>query len=57
MESFPVDIHIKKINQHFHIDDSFFKTCTNLSCMGEWGQEYFGNYCGCLGVPLLSEKG
>ncbi|AKB77464.1 8-oxoguanine DNA glycosylase [Methanosarcina horonobensis HB-1 = JCM 15518] len=55
MESFPVDTHVRRIIQYYHIDDSGFETCTNLGCVGEWGREYFGYYCGCPGVLLLSE--
>lgn len=56
MESFPVDTHVRQIIQHYHIDDSFFETCTNLSCMGEWGREYFGHYCGYAQEYLYYQK-
>lgn len=56
MESFPVDTHIRQIIQHYHIDDSFFETCTTLSCMGDWGREYFGQYCGYAQEYLYYQK-
>jgi N-glycosylase/DNA lyase len=56
MESFPVDTHVRQIIQHYHIDDSYFETCTNLSCMGEWGREYFGPYCGYAQQYLFYQK-
>ena len=56
MESFPVDTHIRQIIQHYHIDDSYFETCTNLSCMGDWGREYFGRYCGYAQEYLYYQK-
>jgi N-glycosylase/DNA lyase len=56
MEAFPVDTHIRQIIQHYHIDDSFFENCTNLSRMGEWGREYFGHYCGYAQQYLFYQK-
>ncbi|AKB37745.1 8-oxoguanine DNA glycosylase [Methanosarcina siciliae C2J] len=56
MEAFPVDTHVRQIIQHYHIDDSYFETCTNLSCMGEWGREYFGYYCGYAQQYLFYQK-
>ena len=56
MEAFPVDTHIRQIIQHYHVDDSYFETCTNLSCMGEWGREYFGPYCGYAQQYLFYQK-
>jgi N-glycosylase/DNA lyase len=56
MESFPVDTHIRQTIQHYHIDDSYFETCKNLSCMGEWGREYFGHYCGYAQEYLYYQK-
>lgn len=56
MEAFPVDTHIRQIIQHYHIDDSYFETCKNLSCMGEWGREYFGHYCGYAQEYLYYQK-
>ena len=56
MEAFPVDTHIRQIIQHYHIDDSYFETCTNLSCMGDWGREYFGHYCGYAQQYLFYQK-
>lgn len=56
MESFPVDTHIKQIIQHYHIDDSYFETCKNMSCMGDWGREYFGQYCGYAQEYLYYQK-
>ena len=56
MEAFPVDTHIRQIIQHYHVDDSYFETCTNLSCMGEWGREYFGYYCGYAQQYLFYQK-
>ena len=56
MEAFPVDTHIRQIIQHYHIDDSYFETCTNMSCMGDWGREYFGPYCGYAQEYLFYQK-
>jgi len=56
MEAFPVDTHIRQIIQHYHIDDSFFENCTNLSRMGDWGREYFGHYCGYAQQYLFYQK-
>lgn len=56
MEAFPVDTHIRQIIQHYHIDDSYFETCTNMSCMGDWGREYFGQYCGYAQEYLYYQK-
>ena len=56
MEAFPVDTHIRQIIQHYHVDDSFFETCTNMSCMGDWGREYFGPYCGYAQQYLFYQK-
>jgi N-glycosylase/DNA lyase len=56
MESFPVDTHVRQIIQHYHIDDSYFETCANLSCMGDWGREYFGRYCGYAQEYLYYQK-
>lgn len=56
MESFPVDTHVRQIIQHYHIDDSYFETCTNMSCMGDWGREYFGHYCGYAQEYLYYQK-
>ena len=56
MEAFPVDTHIKQIIQHYHIDDSYFETCTSMSCMGDWGREYFGRYCGYAQEYLYYQK-
>ncbi|HWQ48060.1 MAG TPA: DNA-3-methyladenine glycosylase [Methanosarcina sp.] len=56
MEAFPVDTHIRQIIQHYHIDDSYFETCTNMSCMGDWGREYFGHYCGYAQEYLYYQK-
>ncbi|AKB48331.1 8-oxoguanine DNA glycosylase [Methanosarcina sp. Kolksee] len=56
MEAFPVDTHIKQIIQHYHIDDSYFETCTNMSCMGDWGRDYFGHYCGYAQEYLYYQK-
>ncbi|MDD4305015.1 MAG: DNA-3-methyladenine glycosylase [Methanosarcina sp.] len=56
MEAFPVDTHIRQIIQHYHIDDSYFETCTSISCMGDWGREYFGPYCGYAQQYLYYQK-
>lgn len=56
MEAFPVDTHIKQIIQHYHIDDNYFETCTSMSCMGDWGREYFGPYCGYAQEYLYYQK-
>jgi len=56
MEAFPVDTHIRQIIQHYHVDDRYFETCKNLSCMGEWGREYFGSYCGYAQQYLFYQK-
>lgn len=56
MEAFPVDTHIRQIIQHYHIDDSYFETCKNMSCMGDWGREYFGHYCGYAQEYLYYQK-
>ncbi|AKB27744.1 8-oxoguanine DNA glycosylase [Methanosarcina siciliae T4/M] len=56
MEAFPVDTHVRQIIQHYHIDDSYFETCTNMSCMGEWGRKYFGYYCGYAQQYLFYQK-
>lgn len=56
MEAFPVDTHVRQIIQHYHVDDSYFETCTNLSCMGDWGREYFGYYCGYAQQYLFYQK-
>ncbi len=56
MEAFPVDTHIRQIIQHYHIDDSYFETCKNMSCMGDWGREYFGQYCGYAQEYLYYQK-
>lgn len=56
MEAFPVDTHIRQIIQHYHIDDSFFESCSNLSRMGDWGREYFGQYCGYAQQYLFYQK-
>lgn len=56
IEAFPVDTHIRQIIQHYHIDDSYFETCTNMSCMGDWGREYFGHYCGYAQEYLYYQK-
>jgi N-glycosylase/DNA lyase len=56
MEAFPVDTHIKQIIQYYHIDDTFFESCTNLSRMGDWGREYFGPYCGYAQQYLYYQK-
>jgi len=56
MEAFPVDTHIRQIIQHYHIDDSYFENCTNLSRMGDWGREYFGSYCGYAQQYLFYQK-
>jgi N-glycosylase/DNA lyase len=41
MESFPVDTPVRKIIQHYHIDDNYFETCANLSCTGDLGAGIF----------------
>lgn len=56
MEAFPVDTHIRQIIQHYHIDDSYFEACRNMSCMGDWGREYFGHYCGYAQQYLYYQK-
>ncbi|AKB75615.1 8-oxoguanine DNA glycosylase [Methanosarcina lacustris Z-7289] len=56
MEAFPVDTHVRQIIQHYHVDDSYFETCKNLSCMGDWGREYFGYYCGYAQQYLFYQK-
>lgn len=56
LEAFPVDTHIKQIIQHYHIDDSYFETCTSMSCMGDWGRKYFGQYCGYAQEYLYYQK-
>ena len=56
MEAFPVDTHIRQIIQHYHIDDSYFETCKNMSCMGDWGRDYFGHYCGYAQEYLYYQK-
>lgn len=56
MEAFPVDTHIRQIIQHYHIDDNFFNSYTNLSRMGDWGREYFGLYCGYAQQYLYYQK-
>jgi N-glycosylase/DNA lyase len=56
MEAFPVDTHIRQIIQYYHIDDSFFESCSNLSRMGDWGREYFGPYCGYAQQYLFYQK-
>lgn len=56
MEAFPVDTHIKQIIQNYHIDDNYFETCTSMSCMGDWGREYFGPYCGYAQEYLYYQK-
>jgi N-glycosylase/DNA lyase len=56
MEAFPVDTHIRQIIQYYHIDDNFFENCTNLSRMGDWGREYFGQYCGYAQEYLYYQK-
>lgn len=56
LEAFPVDTHIKQIIQHYHIDDNYFETCTSMSCMGDWGREYFGPYCGYAQEYLYYQK-
>jgi len=56
MEAFPIDTHIRQIIQHYHIDDNFFESCTNMSRMGDWGREYFGHYCGYAQQYLFYQK-
>ncbi len=56
MESFPVDTHIRQIIQQNHIYNKFFKNCSNLSKMGDWGREYFGPYCGYAQQYLFYQK-
>jgi N-glycosylase/DNA lyase len=56
MEAFPIDTHIRQIIQHYHIDDNFFESCTNMSRMGDWGREYFGYYCGYAQQYLFYQK-
>ncbi|MDI9394778.1 MAG: DNA-3-methyladenine glycosylase [Euryarchaeota archaeon] len=56
MESFPVDTHVRQIIQHYHIDDSYFEACTNMSSMGQWGRKYFGQYCGYAQEYLYYQK-
>lgn len=56
LEAFPVDTHIRQIIQHYHIDDNFFNSYTNLSRMGDWGREYFGPYCGYAQQYLYYQK-
>lgn len=56
MEAFPIDTHIRQIIQHYHIDDNFFETSSNMSRMGDWGRTYFGYYCGYAQQYLFYQK-
>lgn len=46
LESFPVDTHIKKIVEYMYCDNTLLQNGKNYHKIGEWGREYFGNYCG-----------
>jgi N-glycosylase/DNA lyase len=46
MEAFPVDTHVEQVVKNVYGDHEFFSGNATKSKIGNWGREYFGEYCG-----------
>ncbi len=46
MEAFPVDTHVEQVVKNVYGDHEFFDGNATKSKIGDWGREYFGEYCG-----------